>query len=480
MIVKVFDHIFISNVYNANDVYRLINLNIGGVLTCFDCKSIDWCRDGISEQEQCIFYKDKLVKCKGNLVNRDNNDNELYNERLNKTMDCGNGYGVPISDNATGSFQSQEIGIHEIPVKPHAHYDYIIFPPEIESKTMDKNTINDYVNAMEHVEDDVQLELLPSLAMAAVPEGAMEGTTAATTTTARPCVTDSWTHGASLGKAKSVCEMNHTIREGGKVSWGNVYSMKHMYLHILDTFDENILNHVHSAHSFIDDVTKEDKNILVHCMAGISRCSSIILSYVSKKNKKGIKHNFSRLKSMYPFAQPNENFYRQLLLYEKMNYTLDGYSEYHDVYTKIKFDRKYLSQLVFLNLQDDRGHSYKYSCKFILFYDTDIVEHDTEKLKIKKKVEFFEREEQIEQKELPHVYGSFCTSLFIKKKEWLLTEQKMKGPLHCPNTSCKIKLGKWSWTGICCSCGYLQIPAFMINMSNIDRMAINQGTTKKD
>ncbi|KOB86447.1 hypothetical protein PFDG_02052, partial [Plasmodium falciparum Dd2] len=71
-------------------------------------------------------------------------------------------------------------------------------------------------------------------------------------------------------------------------------------------------------------------------------------------------------------------------------------------------------------------------------------------------------------------YGNSCTSIFIEKKEWILTENKMKGVLNCPNVNCNIKLGKWSWTGICCSCGYLQIPAFMINSSNVDRMNISK------
>lgn len=32
-------------------------------------------------------------------------------------------------------------------------------------------------------------------------------------------------------------------------------------------------------------------------------------------------------------------------------------------------------------------------------------------------------------------YGDSCTSIFIEKKEWIMTDNKMKGIIYCPNTS---------------------------------------------
>lgn len=135
-----------------------------------------------------------------------------------------------------------------------------------------------------------------------------------------------------------------------------------------------------------------------------------------------------------------------------------GCNEYHNIYKKIKLNNKLIEDLKFYNLNNNKAPTSKYSCKFcrrILFNNNDIIDHDTSKHQIKKK------------------YGNSCTSIFIEKKEWIMTDHKMKGIIYCPNTSCNTKLGKWSWTGICCSCGYLQIPAFMFNDSNIDHIKIN-------
>ncbi|ANQ07937.1 Dual-specificity protein phosphatase [Plasmodium coatneyi] len=518
MIVKVFDHIYISNVYNANDIYHLINLNIGGVLTCFRCMSIEWCHHDPKENRK-IFYKDKFLNCKGEFLRDpggwDHSPLPLCQSVSPVKNDPNSAAKItPCSNNAV----DEPTDGGDLFAKPYAHYDYIIYPHEILKKKITKETIDDYVKAMENLKDDVEVDCI-SVEEDEVPASASvneetkdciggmvdevdapqsneggENRTRQRSSSLADQKTLSHRKGTSSspkegnhpegmsrsaenlnvpseqdGKTppngqqrstQTVCQLNRTLRDekNKTIPSSNVYKMKHMYLDILDTFDENILNHVDRAHAFIDDVIRNEKNVLVHCMAGISRCSSIILSYISKKNGKSIAENFATLKDRYPFAHPNENFYRQLLLYERMNYTLDGRSEYHRVYEEIKRDRGALEQLKCLNLKNEPEPTYKFRCKlcrFTLFNDNDIIQHELDKYKIKKK------------------YGHSCTSIFIEKKEWLLTENKMKGVLICPNKNCSAKLGKWSWTGICCSCGYLQTPAFMINTSNVDRMRIN-------
>ncbi|CRG95317.1 dual specificity protein phosphatase, putative [Plasmodium gallinaceum] len=519
MIVKVFDNIYISNVYNANDIYQLVNLNIGGVLTCFGCKSIDWCYYNIDDSHK-IFYKDKFINCKNELKRSCHCSVEEEKNKLNVNFEKEVGdiqIGDNIKENNKDSYMEDN---HNLYCGSSSHYDYIIIPKEILNPKLSNNTIKDYVKAMLDLNDDTDIDyvqcrkneginfknnfedhLIKKNEINLMKEGKInkdkweisknkndenviikenQNNTENLDSISKTIdilereddKSDSLKEGVmsddiknkivdskSEDKIQNVCELNKSLREEKKISYANIYKMKHLYLNILDTFDENILDHVNKAHSFIDSVIEEKKNVLVHCMAGISRCSSIILSYVSKKNKKGISKNLSLLKNKYPFAQPNENFYRQLLLYEKMNYTLDGCTEYHNAYKKIKLNTKFLEELKFFNLKNEKDATYKFQCKFCrhtLFNDNDIIKHDLNKYKIKKN------------------YGNSCTSIFIEKKEWLITESKMKGVLYCPNVNCKLKLGKWSWSGICCSCGYLQVPAFMINISNIDRMSIDK------
>ncbi|GAW80730.1 dual specificity protein phosphatase [Plasmodium gonderi] len=569
MIVKVFDNIYISNVYNANDIYHLINLNIGGVLTCFRCMSIEWCYHNPKENGK-IFYKDKFLNCKKELPRDVKKCGLLHVQQgvspsgktFKDSVEAGsyctsnmytnidisrNRVEEAIEENGDTSKECYlEQNCDDIFSKPYAHYDHVIYPYEVIEKKLSKDRIDDYIKGMVLLPDDVEVDCFGTFqneSMSSLTEttknnicGEQTEPTKGTSLHTTPLDADNtqqsnesekkeMTHRSSSmddkhivsekmgsnrkereeyscnntsqssenlemhleihdvetektllqgqdckkkysnkqieqGKIQTVCELNKTLRveKNKTISPNNVYKMKHMYLDILDTFDENILKHVHHAHSFIDDIIKDNKNVLVHCMAGISRCSSIILSYISKKNGKTIADNFATLKSRYPFAHPNENFYRQLLLYEKMNYSTDGPNEFHRIYEEIKCGRAYLEQLKCLNLKNAPDATYKFRCKFCrftLFTDNDIIQHDLKNCKIKKN------------------YGSSCTSIFIEKKEWLLTESKMKGVLNCPQKNCNAKLGKWSWSGICCSCGYLQIPAFMINESNVDRMKVN-------
>ncbi|KYO03206.1 dual specificity protein phosphatase [Plasmodium gaboni] len=563
MIVKVFDSIYISNVYNANDIYELIKLNIGGVLTCFDCKCIEWCSYNNINVTNKIFYKDIFVNSKKDLLKYDsptinnktiNTDIETQqNNNNDENNNSDEGTCNKLIETQTTSIDNSEIKCDHINDECKEHYDYIIFPSDIINNN---NNIKDYIKSMLILKEDayIDFELINmndklknnnnnnndnicddnnnndnicdnnnnncrsnNLDVSNTSQHETEhmqlhksNSLANISSDNINCCNKKYDKNlsrsveisekdkhpensllyefvnkdkinnkinqegdkSSIEKNKlsdnnmlhthpiyNVCELNKCLRENKLIPYNNIYKMKHLYLNILDTFDENILKYVNKAHTFIDSVIQENKNILIHCMAGISRCSSIILSYVSKKNKKGIESNFNILKSRYPFAHPNDNFYRQLLLYEKMNYTLDGCTDYHNIYKKIKMNRKNLEDLKILNLKNNKQPIYNFRCKhcnYVLFNDNEIIKHDLKISKIKKN------------------YGNSCTSIFIEKKEWILTENKMKGVLNCPNANCNIKLGKWSWTGICCSCGYLQIPAFMINSSNVDRMNISK------
>ncbi|KJP89707.1 hypothetical protein AK88_00667 [Plasmodium fragile] len=527
MIVKVFDHIYISNVYNANDIYHLINLNIGGVLTCFRCMSIEWCHHDPKENRK-IFYKDKFLNCKGELL-RDPGGWDYSSlplcqnasipisgphQSATKLTPCStSARGDSVNGGNTPSHGATDSKEEDLFAQPYAHYDYILYPLEILKKKITKETIDDYITAMVHLKDDVEVNCVPvaenDISASAEEEikkcldGALddEGVkgnegqenrtrqrscsladektlfdkkSSSPSGSAKPTEGKNQPEGVSRsaedlkvpggndgktpphplkgqksqGSIKTVCELNGMLRDekNRMVPFSNVYKMKHMYLDILDTFDENILNHVDRAHAFIDDVIKNNKNVLVHCVAGISRCSSIILSYISKKNGKSIAENFSTLKDRYPFAHPNEGFYRQLLLYEKMNYTLDGRSQYHRVYEEIKSDRGGLERLKCMNLKNEPEPTYKFRCKLCrltLFNDNDIIQHELDKYKIKKK------------------YGQSCTSIFIEKKEWVLTENKMKGALICPNKNRQARKM------------VVDRNMLLINTSNVDRMKIN-------
>ena len=70
------------------------------------------------------------------------------------------------------------------------------------------------------------------------------------------------------------------------------------------------------AHEFILQ-TPKNENILVHCMAGVSRSATIVLSYLIKCHKMNLNDAHKLLKEKRPQINPNSGFIRQLRVYER-------------------------------------------------------------------------------------------------------------------------------------------------------------------
>ena len=51
-----------------------------------------------------------------------------------------------------------------------------------------------------------------------------------------------------------------------------------------DTLDYPISIHFEESCDFIEEMRKKNKNVLVHCHAGVSRSASLIIAYLMQKN----------------------------------------------------------------------------------------------------------------------------------------------------------------------------------------------------
>lgn len=63
-----------------------------------------------------------------------------------------------------------------------------------------------------------------------------------------------------------------------------------------------------------------------------------------------------------------------------------------------------------------------------------------------------------------------CSSLFIRKMEWMGDCEENSGKLVCKY--CLMKLGEYKWAGRQCSCGKFVTPAFQIHMSSVDPQSV--------
>lgn len=67
----------------------------------------------------------------------------------------------------------------------------------------------------------------------------------------------------------------------------------------------------------IHEVSKRGGNVLVHCVAGISRSSSLCIAYLIKYHRMTLKQAYQHVKQRRPIIRPNIGFFRQLVDYER-------------------------------------------------------------------------------------------------------------------------------------------------------------------
>eukprot|EP01127_Copromyxa_protea_P006202 TRINITY_DN16010_c0_g1_i1.p1 TRINITY_DN16010_c0_g1~~TRINITY_DN16010_c0_g1_i1.p1 ORF type:complete len:108 (+),score=12.90 TRINITY_DN16010_c0_g1_i1:248-571(+) len=80
---------------------------------------------------------------------------------------------------------------------------------------------------------------------------------------------------------------------------------------------ENIMAVFDEAHNFIDSVP-EGKACFVHCDLGISRSSTIVISYLMKTQNMKFQEAMKFVSDCRPQVWPNPGFVLQLKHYEKM------------------------------------------------------------------------------------------------------------------------------------------------------------------
>lgn len=137
----------------------------------------------------------------------------------------------------------------------------------------------------------------------------------------------------------------------------------HIQIPLRDAAFEDIISYFDIIHGFINKGLNQGVGVYVHCDMGISRSSTAIISYLMKIWKKPYSYVRLFVKTKRPQINPNFGFQAQLMLFDKMNYQLQGPTKYHSLYQRFtledclngekRFDvRNYLK---FLQNQQDYG-----------------------------------------------------------------------------------------------------------------------------
>jgi protein-tyrosine phosphatase len=88
----------------------------------------------------------------------------------------------------------------------------------------------------------------------------------------------------------------------------------YLHLALCDELDTDLKSHFESAHAFISSGVDRGEAVLVHCEAGISRSSRIVISYLMNKAEMSLCKAYEHVQSCKPNIGPNKHFLCEVLL----------------------------------------------------------------------------------------------------------------------------------------------------------------------
>jgi len=86
---------------------------------------------------------------------------------------------------------------------------------------------------------------------------------------------------------------------------------------IIDNPGVDIKQYFDETFKIIDETITNNKKILIHCQAGISRSATIVIAYIMRKNKITMNEAQKIVHTKRPCIGPNLGFCGQLMMYEK-------------------------------------------------------------------------------------------------------------------------------------------------------------------
>jgi len=80
---------------------------------------------------------------------------------------------------------------------------------------------------------------------------------------------------------------------------------------------EDLSPHLSRVASLISDEVEAGGNVLIHCVAGVSRSASFILAYLISSYNLTLQQALCHLKIVRPWVNPNKGFLSQLRSWEE-------------------------------------------------------------------------------------------------------------------------------------------------------------------
>jgi atypical dual specificity phosphatase len=85
---------------------------------------------------------------------------------------------------------------------------------------------------------------------------------------------------------------------------------------LYDNTDQDISAHFEEASEFIEEARKNAKNVLVHCIQGMSRSASFVMAYLILKQSMTLREAYGFVTAKRSIVKPNPGFLEQLIKLE--------------------------------------------------------------------------------------------------------------------------------------------------------------------
>jgi dual specificity MAP kinase phosphatase len=106
--------------------------------------------------------------------------------------------------------------------------------------------------------------------------------------------------------------IHHILNVTGSEPNVHKYGLNYMRLNIPDSVEFDIFPYFHSSYHFIRDAYEKKQGVLVHCQAGISRSTAIVIAYLMRQFKMTLRDSIMHIKDKRKVIRPNYGFYQSL------------------------------------------------------------------------------------------------------------------------------------------------------------------------
>eukprot|EP00117_Sycon_ciliatum_P018724 scpid45071/ scgid4556/ Dual specificity protein phosphatase 12; Glucokinase-associated dual specificity phosphatase len=255
------------------------------------------------------------------------------------------------------------------------------------------------------------------------------------------------------------------------------------FVPILDCDTADLLAVLEDCLEFVSSAVKSGGNVLVHCIAGVSRSSSVVIAYLMRTEKLNFYQAYKEVQKKRPIISPNDGFAEQLRLFEMTNCKVNlSHPMYKLMKMKIaiansetgEFDRSKMSMgwLSSSNVAGPEDVVYRCrKCRSLLFSSEHVVTHPVGDSPLL--YDGSSRVDGKDPKEVAAAQAEACKlTLHTMPLDWMektLEAGEQEGKLSCPK--CNSRLGTYKWSGARCGCRFWVVPFFSFPRRRVDECA---------